>query len=275
MRRFAKQQPQPQPQPQHKNHKMIKEKIKKIYANGIKIHMPFFITDDILLCSFGFDNLKIENNHYWKIGYIDKFSLEDYSLINTGMIDESVNCCPYGFILNNKVNISFVANSIYPQDFNYKLYSMSGYELNNLENLNIVEETNCGILTEKDMFYIKAESMTSYLLYKNHKIIMKFKNMSVLRVNSSYHGLTLTIDHHQHGLFEVLITRDGLKSIKLKDKDFSPYKCHLYKNLLAYTIKGEHFEDRILDITEDYYFVDLPENIKGDIEIVNNWNANL
>jgi hypothetical protein len=49
----------------------------------------------------------------------------------------------------------------------------------------------------------------------------------------------------------------------------------LYKNLLAYTIKGELFEDRILDITEDYYFVDLPENIKGDIEIVNNWNANL
>lgn len=254
---------------------MIKEKIKKIYANGIKIHMPFFITDDILLCSLGFEDIKIGGSYCWKIGYIDKFSIEDYGLINTGMIDESVNCCPYGFILNNKINISFVATSIYPNDLSYKLYSMSGYELNNLENLKIVEETNCGILTEKDIFCIKAESITSYLLYANHEIVMKFKNINVLRVNSSSHGLTLTIDHHQHGLFEVLITRDGSKLIKLKDKDFSPYKCHLYKNLLAYTIKGELFEDRILDITEDYYFVDLPENIKGDIEIVNNWNANI
>lgn len=250
---------------------MIKQKINNIYNKNIKIHMPFFLNDNILLCSFGFNNLMFDDNYYWKLGYIDTYSENDFDLINTGLPEKSVNCSPHGFTVNNNTCISFISDL---GDFHYKLYSMNSYELMNFKNLKEIETAGTGIVTKKNIFYIKPESINVFNLYAANTMIAKFKNMHILRMNSSLLGLTFSIDHDEYGLIEILI-KDDFKVIKIKDSNISPYKCHLYNDILAYTKKGDTFEDRKIEFTHDFYFENLPEELAKDIEIVNDWNAYL
>jgi len=252
-----------------KDLKTLKEKINNIYYKlNIKTHMPFILNENILFCCFGFNDLKYEYNYFWKIGYINLNSDQEFFLLDTKLPNQSINCSPFIYKENNDYKLSFVANS--KQDNNFSMFSYKGDNIETLKEYQITDFIKYGFEYKNNYFYF----IDHRLLINNVLILNFLKNIFILKMSNSYLGLTLTIDHIKYGLFELLLNKNNqIKIIKIKNSNISPYKCHLQNDVLAYTKKGDGFEDRIIDFTHDFYFENIPEEIMKDIYIVNDWSS--
>lgn len=236
----------------------------------IKTHMPFILNEEIVFCCFGFKELMIGYNYLWKVGYFNFNRPNEIFLIDTKIPKESINCSPYVTYKNGEYTLSFTSSN---DAFNYfNMHIFKGEDINCLKETEIVDNIKYGFKENDSYFYIS----NNYLCINSIIIIYFLNNAVVLKLNKCHLGILVTIDHIEYGLYELLLNNNNeIKILKLKNLNFSPYKSHIYNNLLAYADKNGNLDDREIKFTHDFYFENLPEELAKDIEIVNDWNAYL
>jgi hypothetical protein len=237
-----------------------------LHAKGINTHMPFILSDKILLFSIGFDNPDFPGKD-WRVGYINAVT-QQWGLFNTGLPSGTVECSPTGYInKNNQVVISFLAST--PEKPTYRLYKMLGYSL---EHMSLAHDTNvmsyhgfinnCLFVRTK---FLDNDDIHIYINHRNgskktlvslnqyiHKVSYLSKDptkiiISLQKKENPRHAKELIVDTNNYEFVEIV-----------KSPEHKLYKTSLYGDIVMYGKKLKGFDERKICSTKTVFLTKEP-----------------